>query len=241
MDISRKFILGVAVVLVGAVVLVLWGDVHTRIAVQPNLRTHQQVIQVSPHTGQPLIQTSSQPGQPISSPVVLQDVRQKQHHVIQSREGEVPVAVVNRQPLRRKPVEQPQQTKIERAPVIRLIQTGNVLTKPVNLLTKPVNSSLVKTNLQQSAPLKTRKAGERKAVDGFGLDIGNGLPLPALNTTLIAPQDRPAGFHVGVNYHLDQNWELTGQAGVTTNEGPMTNSVMKPSLNQLGIQAGYRF
>lgn len=241
MNISRKILLSVAAVLAGIVVFALWGRIHTHTTVQPNLRTNLRLIQVSPHTRQQLVRTSSQPGQPISPPVVPQDARPKQRYVTQSKEGDVPVAAVNRQPLRKRPVEQAQHTMTERALVIRLIQTGNVLTKPVNFPAKHVNSSLAKINLQQSMPLKTEKAGGEKAAGGFGLDIGNGLPLPALNTTLVAPQDRPAGFHVGVNYHPDQNWELTGQAGVTTNEGLITNSVMKPSLNQFGIQAGYRF
>ncbi len=229
MNILRKIVFSVAVVLAGAiVVLVLRGKFHTHVPVQPNPQTGQQFVQINP-----------QIGQQINPQVVQLVMKKKPHHAAWSSENKAPVAAVNisRQPV--KPVVQAQQKSTERVPVIRQIQTAD-------LLTKPVASEPVKINSQQSALPKVGKASGAEAVDGFGLDVGNGLPLPTINNALVAPQDRPAGFHVGVNYHLDQNWELTGLAGVTTTEGIVANPAnltnpVKPSVNQVGIQAGYRF
>lgn len=225
MNILRKIIFSVAVVLAGAVMLVLWGRFHPHVAVQPSPQVGQQFIQISPQVGQ---QTNPQTVQLV--------MKQKPHRAAGSGENKVPVAAVNipQQPV--KPVAQPQQKSTERVPLLRQMQT-------TVLLTKPIDSEPVKINLQQSALTKTAKASGAEAVDRFGLDVGNGLPLPTMNNALVTPQDRPAGFHVGVNYHLDQNWELTGLAGVTTNEGIIANPAnpVKPSVNQLGIQAGYRF
>ena len=125
------------------------------------------------------------------------------------------------------------QRDIELAPVTRKIPSGN-------LLTKLINSDPVEMNLQQSTLAKSEMAGSTEAADGFGLDIGNGLPLPTPDSVLIAPQDRPAGFHVGVDYSLDQKWGLTGLAGVMTTGGIVANPV-KPSVNQVGVRASYRF
>ncbi|MDA8328534.1 MAG: hypothetical protein M0Z83_06140 [Betaproteobacteria bacterium] len=241
MNILGKNLFGVIVVSACVVVLLLWGGIRTCIAVQPNLQTGQQIIQPdSPSGRQPV---RSRPQMKTVQQIYRQAVqvtKRAPHPVIRPTgdNKNAPVVAVNIQPKHRKPVAQVQKESTEqlgKVSVIRRMQTGNLLTQPVN------RGEPVKINLQRSVLAKTEKAGGTGSVNGFGLDVGNGLPLPATNNTLIAPQDRPTGFHVGVDYYLDQNWELTGLAGVTTNEGIVTNSVTKPSLNQVGIQAGYRF
>ena len=83
----------------------------------------------------------------------------------------------------------------------------------------------------------TQETEEGAAV---GLDVGKGLPLPMPESVLITPADKPDGFHVGVDYHVDQKWDLTGLAGVTTNGGTVI-SPAKPTFNQVGVRASYRF
>jgi len=215
MNILLKIMLGVAVVSACAVTLVVWSGGRTHITVQPN-----------PQTGQ---QLNPQP--------VQQVIEQEPHHAVQSGEDNknALVAAVNIQPRPGKPVAQAQtqQRSLGRVPVVRMIETGI-------LLTKPVNSDPVKVNLQQNILVKTEKVWNPEATDGFGLDIGDGLPLPTPNSILIAPQDKPAGFHVDVDYRLDQKWKLTGMAGVMTTGGIVANPV-KPSVNQVGVRASYRF
>ena len=116
-----------------------------------------------------------------------------------------------------------------------MIQTDNLLTKPVN--SGPVKQSVL-ANTENTKI--TEKTVSSEDANGLGLDIGNGLPLPTPDSILIAPQNKPAGFHVGVDYRLDQEWVLTGLAGVMTTGGIVTTPV-KPSVNQVGFRASYRF
>ncbi len=218
MTILRKIMLGIAVISACAVARVAWSEVDTHIVVQPNQQTVQQLIQFNPQAVQHIIET-------------------KPHHAVQSGKNnkKAPFVTVNIRHQPGKPVDQPrtQQRGIEQASVIRMIQTGS-------LLIKPISSDPVKINFQQSNLAESEKTGSIEAADGLGLDIGNGLPLPMPDSILIAPQDRPAGFHVGLDYHLDQKWALTGLAGVKTTGGIVT-SPAKPSVNQVGVRASYRF
>ncbi len=84
------------------------------------------------------------------------------------------------------------------------------------------------------------KMEKAAAADEVGFDIGKGLPLPVPESVLISPVDKPDGFHVGVDYHVDPKWDLTGLAGVTTTGGVVA-SPAKPSVNQVGVRASYRF
>ena len=203
-NILRKIILSAAVISACTTAPVVWGGENSAIVVEPNPQTVH----------------------PLNRKAVQHIVEQKPHHALQSeaRNKNAPVAAAN---IRHQPVK-PAQT-LQGNTAIRMIQTGS-------LLTEPVNNDPVKINLQQSAPAKT----EKTEADGFGLDIGNGLPLPTPDSILIAPQDRPTGFHVGVDYRLDQKWALTGMAGVMTTGGIVTTPV-KPSVNQVGVRASYRF
>ncbi len=211
-NILRKIMLSAAVISACAAAPVVWCGENAGIDVQPNPQTVH----------------------PLNRKAVQHIVEQKPHHAVQSgeRNKNAPVATANIRHQPGKPVKQAQ--TLQRNTAIRMIQTGS-------LLTEPVNSDPVKINLQQSAPAKTEeKTGSPADADGFGLDIGNGLPLPTPDSILIAPQDRPAGFHVGVDYRLDQKWALTGMAGVMTTGGIVTSPV-KPSVNQVGVRASYRF
>lgn len=210
----RKIMLSAAVVSACTAAHIVWGGENAAIDVQPNPQTVH----------------------PLNRKAVQHIVEQKPHHALQSGGGNknAPVAAANIRPQPVKPVKQAQTLQGNTA--IRMIQTGS-------LLTEPVNNDPVKINLQQSAPAKTEKTEkteDTEAADGFGLDIGNGLPLPTPDSILIAPQDRPTGFHVGVDYRLDQKWALTGMAGVMTTGGIVTTPV-KPSVNQVGVRASYRF
>ena len=117
------------------------------------------------------------------------------------------------------------------APVIQVIDMKK-------LLKEAASSDPVKAHRQSNVFEKT--AADTKTADGIGLDIGKGLPLPVPDSVLIAPNDKPEGFHVGVDYRLDQKWDVTGMAGVTTTGGIVASPV-KPSFNQVGVRANYRF
>lgn len=78
---------------------------------------------------------------------------------------------------------------------------------------------------------------DKRAVD---LDMGGDLPWPVPDSPMFSPRNRDIGFHVGVNYHLDQKWDLTGLAGMGM-VGNVDAYPMKPNVEQIGIRAKYRF
>lgn len=84
------------------------------------------------------------------------------------------------------------------------------------------------------------KAESAKQPDGIGFNVGRELPWPNPDNGWISPKNRDVGFHVGVNLRLDQNWDFTGLAGVKMPGGIDTFQV-KPVIDQIGIQARYRF
>lgn len=83
------------------------------------------------------------------------------------------------------------------------------------------------------------KVGSVKQDAGLDFDFGGKLPWPTPNSGL-PTSDKDIGFHVGVNYHLDRNWDVTGLAGVKMVGGTETYQA-KPVIDQIGIQARYRF
>ncbi len=78
------------------------------------------------------------------------------------------------------------------------------------------------------------------AKSDVGLDIGGDLPWPVPKSPMVLPGNREIGFHVGVNYRLGNQWDLTGLAGAGTT-GIMETDPLKPNVEQIGIQARYRF
>ena len=86
------------------------------------------------------------------------------------------------------------------------------------------------------------KSDKKPQEDDIGVDIGKGLPMPMPDSALITPVEKPDGFHVGVDYHVDPKWDLTGLAGVSTTTGPVgLMTTTKPYINQIGFKASYRF
>lgn len=129
-----------------------------------------------------------------------------------------------------------------RKPLMPAPQTGMAIKMiPIDtLLKESASGDAVKSGIAHNAVEKAEKKTGGEAADGVGLDIGKGLPLPIPESVLITPIDKPDGFHVGVDYHVDQKWDLTGLAGVTTAGGAVISPV-KPSVNQVGVRASYRF
>ena len=86
-------------------------------------------------------------------------------------------------------------------------------------------------------PVLSKAMADEKAVN---LDMGGNLPWPVPDSPLLSPRNRDVGFHVGVNYHLDQKWDLTGLAGMGM-VGNVDAYPLKPNVEQIGIRAKYRF
>ncbi len=108
----------------------------------------------------------------------------------------------------------------------------------------PVEKLLEETAVREKArpAIAFGKPAKKREDDEVGVDIGKGLPLPMPDSALITPVDKPDGYHVGVDYRVDQKWDLTGLAGVTTTTGPVgLMTTTKPYINQIGFKASYRF
>jgi len=139
------------------------------------------------------------------------------------RHKHVPVVAV-RKKTEKPPIQQSQKSiAIKMVPVDKLLQASST-------------GNPARPGIAPNAP----EMATQEEKDAVGLDIGKGLPVPMPESVLIAPVDRPDGFHVGVDYHVDQKWDLTGLAGVTTNGGAVI-SPAKPTFNQVGVRASYRF
>ncbi len=86
-------------------------------------------------------------------------------------------------------------------------------------------------------PVFSKAMADEKAVD---LDMGGDLPWPVPDSFLLSPRNRDIGVHVGVNYHLDKQWDLTGLAGMGM-VGNIGAYPLKPNVEQIGIRAKYWF
>ena len=69
---------------------------------------------------------------------------------------------------------------------------------------------------------------------------GGDLPLPGIDDPALGPKYKDSGFHFGLNYRLNPQWNVSGLAGVKTSGGPVA-SPDKPTMDQLGIQAQFKF
>ena len=188
----------------------VWGAV--RGIVLPTHKAAQPGLQVA----QPGLQVAHETVQPVQQQVSQKAVSVDKH-----------VVAVQQKPRK------------TQAPAVKTDMTIKMI--PVDkLLKESASSDAVKPGIAHNAVEKTEKKAGGDAADDVGLDIGKGLPLPVPESVLITPIDKPDGFHVGVDYHVDQKWDLTGLAGVTTTGGAVT-SPMKPSVNQVGVRASYRF
>ncbi len=216
MNILRKILFGTTVASVFATALVVWGE--TQSSVQPRPKTVQQVVQPSLQDVQQVI---------ASSPQVVRQVTEKK-----PQPGGEHKAAASIRPMPKKPVGQVLQAK-SIAPVIQMMDMKK-------LLKEAASSDPVKAHRQTSVFAKTKTTADSETADGLGLDVGKGLLLPVPDSVMIAPNDKPEGFHVGVDYRLDQKWDVTGVAGVATFGGIVTSPV-KPSFNQVGVRANYRF
>ena len=218
MNILRKILFGTTVASVFATALVVWGE--TQSSVQPRPKTVQQVVQPSLQDVQQVIASSTQ---------VVRQVTEKK-----PQSGGEHKAAASVRPKPKNPVAQARQTKNMTQPlVIRMVPMEK-------LLKESASSDQAKAQRQASVFAKTKRTADSETADGLGLDIGKGLLLPVPDSVMIAPNDKPEGFHVGVDYRLDQKWDVTGVAGVATFGGIVTSPV-KPSFNQVGVRANYRF
>ena len=71
------------------------------------------------------------------------------------------------------------------------------------------------------------------------LDLGGRLPWPLPDSPWMQ-KSRDLGFHVGLDYRLNENFELTGIAGVSVPAGTDAYSI-KPNVEQIGVRARIRF
>ena len=69
------------------------------------------------------------------------------------------------------------------------------------------------------------------------LDLGGKLPWPYPVSPWM-PKNRDLGFHVGLDYRLNDNVDLAGIAGVTV---PSDAYSLKPNVEQIGVRARFRF
>jgi hypothetical protein len=83
---------------------------------------------------------------------------------------------------------------------------------------------------------KALVARDRENMD---LDLGGKLPWPYPDSPLM-PKSRELGFHVGLDYHMNENLDLAGVAGVSVPSGADAYS-LKPNVEQIGVRARYRF
>ena len=73
------------------------------------------------------------------------------------------------------------------------------------------------------------------------LDVGGNLPLPGIDDPALGSSKyRDSGFHLGLDYHLAPQWEVSGLAGVKTGGGPVATPD-KPSVDQVGVEARFKF
>lgn len=70
--------------------------------------------------------------------------------------------------------------------------------------------------------------------------MGGDLPLPGINDPSLGSKYKDSGFHFGLNYRLTSQWNVSGLAGVKTGGGPVATPD-KPSMDQLGVQAQFKF
>ncbi len=191
-------------------VAVVWGA-----SVERGIATPSEAVQPVAQAARP------DPVQP--APVQPDPVQQVVAPAPPDRHKHVPVAAV------RKKSEKPPMPQSQRDIAIKMVPVDKLL--QVSSAGNPAKSGVAHDASEKAA---------QEEQDAVGLDIGKGLPLPMPESVLIAPADKPDGFHVGVDYHVDQKWDLTGLAGVTTNGGTAISPV-KPTFNQVGVRASYRF
>lgn len=73
------------------------------------------------------------------------------------------------------------------------------------------------------------------------LDAGGDLPLPGAADPALGPKYQDSGFHLGLDYHLAPQWDVTGLAGVKTGGGLAATPPDKPSVDQVGVEARFKF
>ncbi len=78
-----------------------------------------------------------------------------------------------------------------------------------------------------------------KDKSNVNLDLGGKLPWPLPDSPWMQ-KSRDLGFHVGLDYRLNENFELTGIAGVSVPAGTDAYSI-KPNVEQIGVRANFRF
>lgn len=82
------------------------------------------------------------------------------------------------------------------------------------------------------------KALASRDKQNMNLDMGEALPWP-LPDSPVMPKNRDLGFHVGLDYRMNENLDLTGVAGVSVPRADPYS--LKPNDEQIGVRARYRF
>ena len=71
------------------------------------------------------------------------------------------------------------------------------------------------------------------------LDLGSKLPWPLPDSPWM-PKNRDLGFHLGLDYQVNEHFNLTGIAGVSV-PAEADSYTLKPNVEQIGVRARYRF
>lgn len=148
-------------------------------------------------------------------------------------------APLPREQLKRKKIKAPSVKQSRRKPPVPPRQTS-VLMKPdvKNLLLAPAPADGSPANKPSNPFGATAGPGSDPSLHW---DVGGKLPLPGTDDPALASKYRDSGFHLGLNYHLAPQWDVSGLADVRTGGINTMPTLEKPSVDQVGVAARFKF